>query len=77
MELTGVYIDDSGVWADGSTPSIMQIQKLTIIQRLAMKGITGCYRTTPTAALEMETKLQPPWLRLQRKVLLIITRVWT
>jgi hypothetical protein len=54
-----------------------QIRKLTTIQRIAMKAITGCYRTTPTAALEIETDLPPPWLRLQTKILLAITRMQT
>jgi hypothetical protein len=29
------------------------------VQRLAMKAILGCYRTTPTAAMEIESDLQP------------------
>jgi ribonuclease HI len=60
---------------DGSTASTAQVQKLTTVQRLAMKAITGCYRTTPTAALEIEAELQPPWIRLQTKVLLTVTRM--
>lgn len=40
-----------------------------------MKAITGCFRTTPTAALEMETGLTPPELRLQYKVKRLITRM--
>lgn len=42
-----------------------QACKLTTIQRLAMKAITGCYKTTQTAAAEIETGLQSSWLRLQ------------
>ena len=34
-----------------------------------MKAITGSYQTTPTMALEIESNLEPPWLRLQTKVL--------
>ena len=60
---------------DGSTASTAQVQKLTTVQRLAMKAITGCYRTTPTAAMEIEAELQPLWIRLQTKVLLAITRM--
>jgi ribonuclease HI len=56
---------------------IMQVRKLTTIQRLAMKAIIGCFRTTPTAALEIETGLQPTWLRLQSKVLCATTRMQT
>ena len=40
-----------------------------------MKAILGCYRTTPTAAMEIETGLQPAWIRLQTKNLLVITRM--
>ena len=40
-----------------------------------MKAILGCYRTTPTAAMEVESGLQPLWIRLQTKVLLAITRM--
>ena len=60
---------------DGSTASTTQVQKLTTIQRLAMKAITGCYKTTPTASIEIEAELQPAWIRLQTKVLLAITRM--
>ena len=44
---------------DGSVAGSAQARKLTIIQRLAMKAILGCYRTTPTAAMKIETGLQP------------------
>ena len=40
-----------------------------------MKAILGCYHTTPTAAMEIETGLPPTWLRLQTKVLLAATRL--
>ena len=40
-----------------------------------MKAILGCYRTTPTAAMEIETGLQSAWIRLQIKVLLPTTRM--
>jgi hypothetical protein len=48
---------------DGSTAGIKQIRKLTMVQRLAMKAILGSYRTTPTAAMDIETGLQPAWIR--------------
>ena len=37
-----------------------QACKLDKIQRLAMKAITGCYRTTATAVMEIEIDLQSP-----------------
>jgi hypothetical protein len=58
---------------DGNTASTNQIGKLTTIQRLAMKAILGCYRTTPTTAMETETGMQPAWIRLQMKTLLTTT----
>jgi hypothetical protein len=60
---------------DGSAASSEQIRKLTTIQRLAMKAILGCVRTTPTAAMEIETGLQTAWIRLQTTTLLAITRM--
>ena len=51
------------------------MRKLSTVQRLAMKAILGCYRTTPTVAMEAETDLQPPWIRLQSKTLLAATRM--
>src|SRR5437762_5130872 len=52
-----------------------QASKLDKIQRLAMKAITECYKTTATAAMEIETGLQSSWLRLQTKTLQAITRM--
>ncbi len=60
---------------DGTAASTAQMKNLTTIQRLAMIATTGCYRTTPTAALEIESDLQPAWIRLQTKVLLAVTRM--
>jgi len=40
-----------------------------------MKAITGCYKTTPTTAMEIEAELHPTWIRLQTKVLLANTRM--
>jgi len=63
---------------DGNTMATStQVSKLDKIQRLAMKAITGCYKTTATAAMEIETGLQPSWLRLQTKTLQAITRMRT
>src|SRR5204862_5449968 len=60
---------------DGSTASSAHTRKLVTVQRLAMKATLGRYKTTPTAAMEIESGLQPPWIRLQTKVLLTITRM--
>jgi ribonuclease HI len=60
---------------DRSTAGTVQNRRLVTIQRPAMKAILGCYKTPPTAAMEMETGLQPPWIRLQTKVLLSTTRM--
>src|SRR5271168_5614349 len=42
-----------------------------------MKAIIGCFRTTSTPALEVETALQPAHLRLQSKILRTFTRMQT
>jgi hypothetical protein len=42
-----------------------------------MKAILGCFRTTSTAALEFESALPPPHLRLQSKILRSFTRLLT
>jgi len=55
----------------------MQARKLSTVQRIAMKTILGCYHTTPTAAMELESDLPPPWIRLQTKVLCSLTRLQT
>jgi len=60
---------------DGSTAGSVQIRKLSTVQRVAMKATLGCYKTTPTAAMEIESGLQPAWIRLQTKVLLAVTRM--
>jgi hypothetical protein len=62
---------------DGNKMATQACKLDKIIQRLAMKAITGCYRTTSTAAMEIETGLQPSWLRLQTKVLQATTRMQT
>jgi ribonuclease HI len=62
---------------DKTAPTSQQLSKFSTVQRQVMKAITGCFRTTPTAALENETNLPPPTLRLRRKVLNSITRMQT
>jgi ribonuclease HI len=62
---------------DGRADASTQIRKMSTIQRLAMKAMLGCFKTTPTAAMEIESGIQPSWLRLQTKVLLAITRMQT
>ena len=54
-----------------------QTTKLASIQRHAMKAIIGCFRTTATIAMEMETELPPPHIRLQGKILRNLTRIQT
>ena len=63
--------------ADGSAAHSMQARKLSTVQRIVMKTILGCYRTTPTVAMEIESGLPPPWIRLQTKVLSALTRMQT
>ena len=63
--------------SDNSSARSLQNKKLTTVQRHAMKAITGCYRTTATAALEIESDLDPPWLRLQSKALGSVIRMQT
>jgi len=54
-----------------------QLSKLVTAQRTAMKAILGCFRTTSTPALEIETGLAPAHLRLQSKILRSFTRMQT
>jgi hypothetical protein len=58
-----------------TTVSSIQVRRISTVQRVAMKAILGCYRTTPTAAMEIEAGLAPAWIRLQTKVLLSGTRM--
>ena len=58
-----------------SSQSSTQATKLDKVQRLAMRAILGCFRTTPTIAMEVESCLMPTWLRLQKKVLLSVLRM--
>jgi hypothetical protein len=49
-------------------------KKFTTVQRIGMTAVLGCYRTTPTVALEVDSGIQPAWLRLQTKSLSAFTR---
>jgi hypothetical protein len=60
--------------AKGQTQHSAAMRKFTTVQRIGMIGVLGCYRTTPTLALEIDSDLQPSWLRLQTKVLSSYTR---
>src|SRR5579859_6839990 len=62
---------------DKTAPTTQQLRKLSTVQRLIMRAITGCFRTTPTAALEHETTLPPPKFRLREKILKAVTRMQT
>jgi ribonuclease HI len=61
----------------GETHPQSQINKLVTAQRLAMRAIIGCFRTTATPALEIETALAPAHIRLQSKILRTFTRMQT
>src|SRR6266496_6220407 len=58
-------------------PTTSQINKLSSVQRQVMKTITGCFGTTPTTTLEMETTLLPTQPHLHSKALRTITRIQT
>jgi ribonuclease HI len=61
----------------GQTHAPFQTKSLSTAQRTAMKAILGAFRTTSTAALEVETNLAPTHLRLRRKILHTVTRMQT
>jgi hypothetical protein len=50
------------------SPTTKQINGLTKVQRLAMKAITGCFRTTPTDSLQLEAQLPSVELELQKQI---------
>jgi hypothetical protein len=62
---------------DMMSRSIQQQHKFSTVQRQTMKAILGCFHTTSTDALENETDLLPPRLRLCEKVLKSVTRMLT
>ena len=55
--------------ADGATEHTVQARKYTMVCRLGMKAIPGCYRTTPTLAMEVDSGIPPAWLSFQTKAL--------
>jgi hypothetical protein len=59
-----------------NSPATSQANDLTKVQRLAMRTITGCFKTTPTSTLQYETELLPIGLEL-RKQITKITRIRT
>ena len=59
------------------SPTTVQLRKLATVQRQAMKTILGCFRTTSTSALEIETDMPPPQWRLTQKILQSVTRLKT
>ena len=60
-----------------NSPATSQVKSLTSIQRLAMKTITGCFRTTSTVALQYETELLPIELELRKQITKYLTRIQT
>jgi hypothetical protein len=59
------------------SPTTSQLKKMASVQRQVMKAITGCFRTTPTTALEQETALPSPKWRLINKIIKTIIRMKT
>ena len=60
---------------NGKALTVGQISRISAIQRQIMKAILGCFRTTSTTALEIETALTPPKHRLCSKILHTVTRL--
>ena len=60
-----------------NSPAASQVSRLTSVQRLAMKTIMGCFRTTSTAALQHETELLPIKLELRKQITKYLTRLQT
>ena len=60
-----------------NSPATSQVRILTTVQRLAMKTITGCFRTTSTEALQYETDLLPIELELRKQIAKYLTRIQT
>src|SRR5947207_1080906 len=61
----------------GKSCATTKTAKMDSVQRIAMKAILGCFRTTPNYAMERETGLLPTHLRLQSKILRAYTRMQT
>src|ERR1700743_608569 len=62
---------------DNRSQALQQQSKFSTVQRQIMKGILGCFRTTPTDALKKETDLLPPRLRLREKILKSVMKMLT
>ena len=62
---------------DTVSPVTQQQAKFSTVQRQIMKTMMGCFHTTSTDALQNETSLLPPHLRLREKVLKSVTRMLT
>jgi ribonuclease HI len=60
-----------------NSPATSQVNSLTSVQHLAMKTITGCFRTTSTASLQYETELLPIEFELSKQITTYLTRVQT
>ncbi|GBN34733.1 hypothetical protein AVEN_248096-1 [Araneus ventricosus] len=55
----------TAAWGQNMTSRLQK--QLDSIQRLFFLYITGAYRTTPTAALQVVTSLPPPHLQIQQE----------
>jgi len=60
-----------------NSPATSQANDLTKVQRLAMRTITGCFKTTSTTALQYETELLPIELELRKQITKYLTRIRT
>src|SRR5579859_4124618 len=60
-----------------NSPITSQISNLTTVQRIAMKTITGCFKTTSTVALQYKTELLPIELELRKQIMKYLTRIQT
>ena len=58
-----------------NSPATSQTNKLISVQRLAMKTITGCFKTTSTVALQYETDLLPIELELRKQITKYLSRI--
>ena len=56
------------IWYRPQRNSSGSLSEVVTAQRMAMKAILGCFRTVPTAAMEIESALLPTHLRLQSKI---------
>src|SRR5579859_6713768 len=60
-----------------NSPITSQISNLTMLQRLAMKMITGCFKTTSTVALQYETELLLIELELRKHITKYLIHIQT